>query len=118
VRRLCDVLVPISGLKVTWIDVKTQNKDKFVKVFPGAMVLSGDTGVMDPMTNHHFVEREDAEPGKLVYSIDGTVGNPLVQQVCPWNSVISERTYGRATLTLRTACSCGPSSPPWAGRPV
>ena len=89
----------LSGLNVTWNDVKTQNKDKFDKVFPGAKVLKGDIGVMDPMTNHHFVVREDAEPGKPVYSIDGNVGNPLAHQVCPWNSVISERTYGRSTLT-------------------
>lgn len=91
----------VSGLNVTWDDVRTQSSAKFEKLMPGARVKKGDIGVMDPATNHHFIVREDAEPGKHVYSIDGNVGNPREQDVTPWNSVIAERFYLRTTLATK-----------------
>jgi hypothetical protein len=90
-----------SGLNITWDDVRTQSKAKFDKVLSSARVQKGDIGVMDPMTNHHFVVREDAEPGGRVYSIDGNVGNPREQDVTPWNSVVAERFYLRNTLAAK-----------------
>jgi hypothetical protein len=88
----------VSGLSITWDDVRSQSKDKFDKVPANARAQKGDIGVMDPMTNHHFIVRDDSEPGQRVYSIDGNVGNPREQDVTPWNSVISERFYLRTTL--------------------
>jgi hypothetical protein len=91
----------VSGLNVNWDDVRTQSTTKFDKVLPNARVQKGDIGVFDPMINHHFIVREDAEPGARVYSIDGNVGNPREQDVTPWNSVIAERFYLRSTLTSK-----------------
>jgi hypothetical protein len=87
-----------SGLNVTWDEVKSQSKVKFDKVLPTARVKKGDIGILDPMTNHHFLVKADAEPADKVYSIDGNVGNPRSQDVVPWNSVISERLYLRSTM--------------------
>ncbi|MEJ1930895.1 hypothetical protein WDZ92_11585, partial [Nostoc sp. NIES-2111] len=41
---------------------------------------------------------EDSDIGQKIHSIDGNVGNPLETTVSPWNSVISKRSYTRATL--------------------
>lgn len=88
----------LSGLNVTWDEVRSQSSSKFEKLLPSARVKKGDIGVFDPMINHHFIVREDAEPGAHVYSIDGNVGNPREKDVTPWNSVVAERFYLRTTL--------------------
>lgn len=90
-----------SGLNVTWDEVRTQSSVKFEKVLPNARVKKGDIGVYDPMVNHHFIVKEDSEPGARVYSIDGNVGNPSEMVVTPWNSVVAERFYLRTTLASK-----------------
>jgi hypothetical protein len=91
----------VSGLNITWDEVKSQSSQKFDKLLPTARVKKGDIGILDPMTNHHFLVKEDAEPGDKIYSIDGNVGNPRSQDVAPWNSVISERSYLRTTMKTK-----------------
>lgn len=87
-----------AGLKVTWNDVKHQSKQYFDIILPNAPARKGDIGVYDPMLNHHFLVVEDSDIGQKIHSIDGNVGNPLETTVSPWNSVISKRSYTRATL--------------------
>lgn len=93
----------VSGLKVTWDDVRSQSKVHFESLRATDAVRKGDIGVMDPAINHHFVVVKDAAPGQNVHSIDGNVGNPSEMTVSPWNSVISRRFYLRTTLAGKGA---------------
>lgn len=90
-----------SGLQVTWNLVKTQAPTHFEVLLSNVAVRKGDIGVYDPVTNHHFLVREDSAPGEHVYSIDGNVSNPSEATVSPWNSVISKRYYLRKTLAAK-----------------
>lgn len=87
-----------SGLKVCWSDMRSQSASMFQILGPNDPVLPGDVGVFDPALNHHFVVIAASGPGEKIYSIDGNVGNPSERTVCPWNSVISKRSYLRQTL--------------------
>lgn len=91
----------VAGHKVTWDLVKTQSKEVFEVLGHNAHVLPGDIGVMDPVTNHHFLVLEESAPNVNVHSLDGNVGNPSENVVTPWNSVISKRFYLRTTLAKK-----------------